>query len=197
MRPPPRLGVVFLLVTAAAVAATKPDAGAAKPSPAKSATKPAGVAVKDAGVAVKDAGVAAKDAGVAVKDAGEPGAAPAKDAGAAAKATEATPKEAYVIKAVPAPDKATERLWKSKCGACHGVDGKASTEKGKKMHMGDATVAAWQTRHSDEELRKAITDGQKFTRDGVEHEMDAFGPELTPAQVEALLGYVRWVGAAH
>ena len=36
-----------------------------------------------------------------------------------------------------AADKKIERLWKAKCASCHGADGTAQTEKGKKMKVGD------------------------------------------------------------
>ena len=41
-------------------------------------------------------------------------------------------------------DPKTERLWKAKCASCHGADGKAQTEQGKKMAMHDITTAEWQ-----------------------------------------------------
>ena len=40
-----------------------------------------------------------------------------------------------------AADKKIERLWKKKCGSCHGADGKAETEKGKKMKMHSLATA--------------------------------------------------------
>ncbi len=56
----------------------------------------------------------------------------------------------YTLVAMPAPDKKVERLWKSKCGSCHGADGKAQTEKGKKMKMEDYTTAEWQKAKTDD-----------------------------------------------
>ena len=153
----------------AGVPATKTDAGVA-------------AAKTDAGApSVSDAGLAkaAVDAGAAK----EPVAAPAKAGGT------------YTLVAIPTPDKKIERLWKSKCGSCHGADGKAATEKGKKMKMSDLSAAAWQTAHGNDELKKSITDGIKRTKDGVEQEMDAYAPELTAEQIGELLTYVRWLGA--
>lgn len=95
---------------------------------------------------------------------------------------------------VAAPDKKTERLWKSKCGSCHGVDGKAATEKGRKMKMTDLTTAAFQKDRTDDAIRKSIVEGLKLKKDGVDQVMDPFGPELSKDQVDALIAFVRWVG---
>ena len=37
-------------------------------------------------------------------------------------------------------DPQTERLWKGKCAGCHGADGKAQTEQGKKMTISDMSI---------------------------------------------------------
>ncbi len=95
-----------------------------------------------------------------------------------------------------APDKKTERQWKSKCSSCHGMDGKADTEKGHQMKMADLSSAAFQKSQSDDELKKTIHDGLKRTKDGVKQEMDPFADELTPAQLDALVQYVRFIGAS-
>ncbi len=94
-----------------------------------------------------------------------------------------------------APDKKTERQWKSKCSSCHGMDGKAATEKGREMKMADFSLAAWQKAHDDAELKKTVSEGLKRTKDGLKQEMDSFKEELTPAQIDALVQYVRFVGA--
>lgn len=101
----------------------------------------------------------------------------------------------YALVAVAAPDKKMERLWKSKCAACHGADGKATTEKGLKMKVQDMTPAAWQTSRSNDELAKAIADGVNAEKDGVKQEMDGYKSELAPEQLQALVQYVRWLGA--
>ena len=93
-----------------------------------------------------------------------------------------------------AADKKIERLWKSKCASCHGNDGKGATEKGKKMKVEDMSTAAWQTSHDDAELKNSIVKGVKDEKDGVKREMDPF-EDLTPEQLDALVKYVRFVGA--
>ena len=57
-------------------------------------------------------------------------------------------------------DKKTERTWKSKCASCHGVDGKAQTDQGKKFGIMDYTTPEFHAKHSDAELKKAITEGE-------------------------------------
>ncbi len=101
----------------------------------------------------------------------------------------------YTLVAVPAPDKKVERLWKSKCGSCHGADGKAQTEKGKKMKMEDMTLAAWQTSQDDAELKHAVLKGVKEEKNGVKQEMDGYESELKAEEVDALVKYVRYLGA--
>jgi len=89
------------------------------------------------------------------------------------------------------PDKKTERLWKSKCASCHGEDGKADTEKGKQMKVGDLTSAEFQKKRTDEEMKKVINEGFKVEKDGVKKEMDPYKEELKPDQVDALVAFIR------
>ena len=187
-------------------AAKAPAAKAAVPAKTdkKAKTADAGLVLKEAAKGTLDAGVvAAKDADAGVKaekpaaDAGTPLKDAAKDGGVKTEAKPDTGKGGakYTLVAVPAPDKATERSWKAKCGSCHGADGKAATEKGKKMKLPDFSQAAWQTSRDDAELRTAIVKGVKEEKDGVKKEMDAFETELNAEQIDALVKYVRFVGA--
>lgn len=90
-----------------------------------------------------------------------------------------------------APDKKTERLWKSKCASCHGADGKGDTEQGKKMKVGNMATPAWQKSHTDDQIRDAILNGVKTEKDGVKKEMDPYKDELSPDQVKALVDFIR------
>jgi len=190
--------------------APTPEPVAVSPAPAKDVESPA--ATKDAGATVAQAPAAARDAGTPVAKKEEvPAAAPkpsgARDGGTIAAKTavakdpvkdagvEAAKPVAVALGPVAAPDKKTERLWKSKCSACHGADGKAATEKGRKMKMSDLTSAAWQKSRTDEQIKKAILEGRDLKKDGVEQVMDPYAEELQPDQVKALVGFVRWVGA--
>ena len=91
-------------------------------------------------------------------------------------------------------DKKIERVWKAKCASCHGADGKADTEKGKKLKVADYTTKEWQAAKKDEELTKAILDGVKTEKDGVKQEMDGYKGELKPGEAEGLVKFIRALG---
>ncbi len=57
-------------------------------------------------------------------------------------------------------DKKTERTWKGKCAACHGVDGTAQTDQGKKLGIKNYATADFQKSKTDAELKDAILKGQ-------------------------------------
>lgn len=96
----------------------------------------------------------------------------------------------FVALTAHAVDKKTERQFGSKCSACHGKDGKAQTEKGKKMAMRDIASPEFQ-KLTDDEMKKAINEGIKTEKGGVKQEMDAYKDELKPAEVDALVSYMR------
>ena len=188
---------------APAVAAADPKPAETKPAEVKPAeTKPAEAKVADATPAeTKPAEVKpaeTKPADTKPADTKKADAKPADTKPAETK-TDAKPVEkkggAYTLVAVAAPDKKTERQWKSKCSSCHGSDGKADTEKGHEMKMTDLSAASWQTAHGNDELKKAVHDGVKRTKGGVNQQMDPFGDELSAEQIDALVQYVRFLGA--
>ena len=90
-----------------------------------------------------------------------------------------------------AADPKTERLWTSKCGSCHGPDGKGQTEQGKKQQVTDISTAEWQAKFTDDQLKTAIENGVKETRGGVKKEMKAYKAELTPDKIASLVTFVR------
>ena len=95
-----------------------------------------------------------------------------------------------LVCAVPARaevDKKAERNWKAKCASCHGADGKGQTDQGKKMKVTDMTSPAWQKGKTDVQIKKGIEDGAK-TADG---EMEGYKDKLEPAQIDALVAYIR------
>ena len=77
-------------------------------------------------------------------------------------------------------------IWKAKCKSCHGEDGKAKTKMGEKEKIPDISNAAWQKRHSDDQLKDVITNGSKENA-----KMKAFKDKLTPEQIDGLVKYVR------
>ncbi|MDP1829658.1 MAG: c-type cytochrome [Archangium sp.] len=122
---------------------------------------------------------------------------PVKTTPVKAEPVKAEPVKTEPVKAEPAkvaePDKKIERVWKAKCGSCHGADGKAATTKGKKMKMNDLSTRAWQASKTDAQIKKVINDGVKEEKDGVTKEMDGYS-DLGAEQLEALVKYVRWLG---
>jgi mono/diheme cytochrome c family protein len=84
-----------------------------------------------------------------------------------------------------------ERTWKAKCASCHGEDGKAQTEQGKKMAIRDLTTADWQKEFTDDRIRAAILNGVKAERDGKKKEMDPYKDKLRPGQIDALIPFLR------
>ena len=87
-------------------------------------------------------------------------------------------------------DKKTERLWKAKCAACHGADGKAQTDQGQKMGVADYSAPAWQKAHPDAELKQVIRDGVDKVQAGKKQQMDGY-KDLSEEQVDALVAYIR------
>lgn len=77
-------------------------------------------------------------------------------------------------------------IWTAKCKSCHGPDGKAQTQMGKKEHIDDLSDAGWQKRHTDAQLREVITEGSPKNK-----KMKGYKDKLTPQQIEALVAYVR------
>ncbi len=84
-----------------------------------------------------------------------------------------------------APAKADEKsaaLYKQKCAACHGADGKGDTPTGKAMKVrsfADPEVA----KMSDDELAGAIEKGKG--------KMPAYGKSLKSDEIKAMVAYVR------
>jgi cytochrome c oxidase cbb3-type subunit 3 len=69
------------------------------------------------------------------------------------------------------------------CVACHGDDGKANTEEGKKKGARDLTNKKWQASVADERLQKSITKGRD--------KMPKFATKLTEDEIKALVNEVR------
>jgi mono/diheme cytochrome c family protein len=83
------------------------------------------------------------------------------------------------------PAKADEKsaaLYKQKCAACHGTDGKGETPTGKAMKVrsfADPEVA----KMSDDELASAIEKGKG--------KMPAYSKSLKPDEIKAIVAYIR------
>ena len=73
-------------------------------------------------------------------------------------------------------------IYKTNCVLCHGSDGHAQTTLGKQVGALDLHSEEVQKK-TDAELKKVITKGQK--------NMPAFGVQLTSAQINDVLAYIR------
>jgi mono/diheme cytochrome c family protein len=81
----------------------------------------------------------------------------------------------------------TARTFNAKCASCHGADGKGQTEQGQKMHIADMTRPEWQKSKTDADIKNAIENGVKKETG----EMEGYKDKLAPADIEALVAYVR------
>jgi len=73
-------------------------------------------------------------------------------------------------------------LYKTKCAACHGADGKGETAMGKANKLRDLASADVQ-KQSDAELTTMIENGKG--------KMPAYAKSLKPDQVKDLIAYIR------
>jgi cytochrome c6 len=79
-------------------------------------------------------------------------------------------------------DEKSAALYKQKCAACHGADGKGETATGKTMKVKD--LASEEVRKmSDEELSEAISKAKG--------KMPAFGKSMKPDEIKAMVAYLR------
>ncbi len=83
---------------------------------------------------------------------------------------------------------AGETLFKSKCAACHGPDGKGEVPMGKKLGAHDLNSAEVQ-KQSDAQLTEVVTKGK--------NKMPAYDGKLSKEQVAQLVAYVREIGKKH
>ncbi|MDQ1410493.1 MAG: cytochrome c6 [Acidobacteriaceae bacterium] len=94
---------------------------------------------------------------------------------------------AFVVATAPTirADDAGEKLYASKCAACHGPDGKGQTAMGKSNKLRDLASPDVQ-KLSEEELSAIISNGK--------NKMPAYGKSLKPDQIKELVAYLRTLG---
>ena len=83
---------------------------------------------------------------------------------------------------------AGETLFKTKCAACHGPDGKGEVPMGKKLGARNLSSAEVQGQ-SDAQLTEVLTKGK--------NKMPAYDGKLTKEQIGGLVAYVRELGKKH
>jgi mono/diheme cytochrome c family protein len=87
-----------------------------------------------------------------------------------------------LLAAAPAPDGAA--LWRAHCARCHGADGRAKTDLGRRFSATDLTRPLWQSSRDDAAIRTAILLG-------TEGGMPAFRAKLSGAEADALVKTIR------
>jgi mono/diheme cytochrome c family protein len=73
-------------------------------------------------------------------------------------------------------------VYKAKCAACHGADGKGETTIGKTLKVKDLALPEIQNQH-DSELKTLLENGKG--------KMPAYKGKLTNEQIESLVQYIR------
>ena len=76
-------------------------------------------------------------------------------------------------------------IYKTKCAACHGPDGKGDTAVGKKLGVRDFASPEVQ-KQSDDELAAIINDGK--------NKMPSYKKSLKPEQVKDLVAFIHACG---
>lgn len=90
--------------------------------------------------------------------------------------------------ASPIPQQKVQQLWKHDCAFCHGIDGRAKTRAGRRMHVKDFTDAKYQKSFTDEKAFKSIHDGMKENGRVL---MKPFAKKLKDAEIKALIQHIR------
>ena len=83
---------------------------------------------------------------------------------------------------------AEETLFKTKCAACHGPDGKGEVPMGKKLAVPSLSAPEVQSQ-SDAQLTDAIGKGK--------NKMPAYDGKLSKEQIASLVVYIRELGKKH
>jgi mono/diheme cytochrome c family protein len=83
---------------------------------------------------------------------------------------------------------AGETLFKTKCAACHGPDGKGEVPMGKKLGARNLSSTEVQGQ-SDAQLTEVVTKGKG--------KMPAYDGKLTKEQIGELVAYIRALGKKH
>jgi mono/diheme cytochrome c family protein len=83
--------------------------------------------------------------------------------------------------ATPGDAKST---FDAKCAKCHGKSGRGKSMRGKLIHARDLTSAQWQNDVTDERLFNSVSNGRG-------KKMPSFKKQLSEAEIDALVAYVR------
>jgi cbb3-type cytochrome c oxidase subunit III len=78
-----------------------------------------------------------------------------------------------------------QEIFQEQCVGCHGPDGHAQTDMGKKVGAADLTSDAVQ-HQSDSQLQKVVKNGKM--------KMPSFDEKLSDDEIHALIAYIRQLG---
>jgi mono/diheme cytochrome c family protein len=88
---------------------------------------------------------------------------------------------------VPPPEMDARALYAHNCAKCHGEDGRAGGLRAKMVGAPGLVDAKWQESVTDQDISETIKFGPKA--------MPSFEKKLAQPQIDALVGYVRHLGA--
>ncbi|HYO53845.1 cytochrome c [Archangium sp.] len=88
--------------------------------------------------------------------------------------------------AAQAADESVAEVWTARCKSCHGPDGRARTQMGKKEAIVDMSQPAWQKARADDDIRAVIAEGSSRNK-----KMKPYKEKLTPQQIDSLVAYIR------
>lgn len=94
----------------------------------------------------------------------------------------------FALSAVSAHAADAKSNWTTLCVPCHGADGSANTNMGKKLNAKNLSDAKVQAGFTDAQAATAIKEGVK---EGGKVRMKPFGDKLNDADIKALVAYVR------
>ena len=83
-----------------------------------------------------------------------------------------------------------ERVWARRCSACHGRDGRGRTRFSRNRPYADLTDGRWKQGGDRASIRRSISGGVPKSP------MEGFGGRLSPAEIDAVTGYVLRLAAA-
>jgi cytochrome c6 len=81
-----------------------------------------------------------------------------------------------------------QAIFQEQCIGCHGADGKAQTDMGKKLQAADLTSGAVQEQ-SDSKLERTIKSGKA--------KMPSFDGKLSDDDIGSVVAYIRQIGKGH
>lgn len=82
------------------------------------------------------------------------------------------------------------RIWKKKCSACHGADGRARTRFAEGRPYADLTDGRWRHGPDREAVRRLVADGDPRST------MPPFAERLTAAEIDAVVDHALKLAAA-